>query len=227
MQKKGKKFDWNQKYEDSFKKWKTLLTSAPILRIADPNKDFIVCTNACNDGLGGVLTQEGYVIAYESRKLKIHEKNYATYDLELVAVIHALKMWHHHLIGRKFILMTNNKGLKYMLDQPTLNARWLAFLSEYDFEIQHIKGKENKVVDALSRNAKLNFIATINNYKTYLEEELEDGIGQDENYQKLQAKVRENLIESLSTRYNLNEKGLLLYKDRLYVPNVPKIKLLI
>ena len=62
--KKEKKFDWNQKCEDSFKKLKFLLTSAPILRIADPNKDFVVCTDTCNDGLGGVLTQEGHVIAY-------------------------------------------------------------------------------------------------------------------------------------------------------------------
>ena len=126
-----------------------------------------MCTNVCNDGLGGVLTQEGHVITYESRKLKIHENNYATYDLELVAVIDALKMWRHHLIGRKFVLMTDNKWLKYLLDQPNLNARqarWLAFLSEYDFEIQHIKCKENKVIDALSRNARLNFIAIIDTY---------------------------------------------------------------
>ena len=117
--------------------------------------------------------------------MKIHEKNYATYDLELVVVIHALKMWRHHLIKRKFTLMTDNKGLKYLLDQPNLNAkqaRWLAFLREYDFEIQHIKGKENKVVDALSRNAKLNFTAAISTYKTNLEEQLEEGIGQDESY---------------------------------------------
>ena len=76
------------------------------------------------------------MLSFESRKLKIHEKNYATYDLELVVVIHALKMWHHHRIGKKIILMTNNKGLKYLLAQPNLNARqarWLAFLSEYDF----------------------------------------------------------------------------------------------
>ena len=75
--------------------------------------------------------------------------------------------------------MTDNKGLKYLLDQPNLNARqarWLAFVSKYNFEIQHIKGKENKVVDALSRNAKLNFTATISTYKTDLEEQLEDGI---------------------------------------------------
>ena len=62
LQKKGKKFDWNQKCEDSFKRLKTLLTSAPILRIADPNKEFVVCTDAYNDGLGGFLTQEGHVI---------------------------------------------------------------------------------------------------------------------------------------------------------------------
>ena len=103
----------------------------------------------------------------------------------------------------------------------------LAFISEYDFEIQHIKGKENKVVDALSRNAKMNFTTTINTYTTNLEEQLKAWIKQNENYLKLQAKEKENLIESLSTRYSLNEKGLLLYKERIYVPNVPKIKLLI
>ena len=101
LQNKGKKFDWNQKCEESFKKLKTLLTSAPILRIADPNKEFAVCTDACNEGLGGVLTQEGHVIAYESRNLKVHENNYATYDMELPAVIHALKMWRHHLSHRR------------------------------------------------------------------------------------------------------------------------------
>ena len=128
--------------------------------------------------------------------MKVHEKNYATYDLELVAVIHALKMWRHHLIRRKFILMKDNKGLKYLLDQPNLNAkksRWLAFLSENGFEIKHVKGKKNKVADALSRHAKLNFIAAISTYKIDLEEHLEYGIEQDENDWKLRAGVRENL----------------------------------
>ena len=74
LQRKGKKFDWNQKCEERFKNLKTLLTSAPILRISDPNKGFVVCNDACNDGLGGVLTQEGHVIAYESRKLKIMKR---------------------------------------------------------------------------------------------------------------------------------------------------------
>ena len=174
-----------------------------------------MCIDACNDGLGGVLTQEGHVITYESRKLKNHEKNYATYDLELAAIIHALKMWRHHLIGRKFILMTDNKGLKYLLDQPNLNAwqaQWLAFLSEYDFEIQHIKGKENKVADALSRNAKLNFAIAINTYVSDLNEQLKEGVKQDEIYQKLQISAKEEPTESLIKGYNLNEMNFYYIK---------------
>ena len=92
--------------------------------------------------------------------------------------------------------MTNNKGLKYLLYQPNLNskqARWLAFLSEYDFEIQHIKGKENKVADALSRNARLNFATTISTYVSDIDEQLKEGVKQDEIYQKLQAKAKEIL----------------------------------
>ena len=145
-------------------------------------------------------------------------------------MIHSLKMCCHHLIEIKFTLMTDNKGSKYLLDWPNLNARkarWLDFLSEYDFEIQHIKGKENKVVDALIRNVRLNFMAAISTYTTYLEDQLEEGVKLDENYQKLQAKVAENVTKSLSIAYSLNENGLMLYKNRLYVPNVPKFKFLI
>ena len=83
----------------------------------------MVCTDSCGQGLGGVLMQDNHVICYESRKLKEHENNYATHDLELVAIVHVLKMWRHHLMGIIFELRTNHCGLKYLLDQPTLNAR--------------------------------------------------------------------------------------------------------
>jgi hypothetical protein len=133
---------------------KKLLTSAPILRISNPNEYFVVCTNACKEGLGGVLSQNGFVICYESRKLKEHERNYATHDLELEAIVHALKKWRHCLMGRRFELRTDHKGLKYLFDHTTLNvrkSRWLEFLCEDDFDIRHIKGNKNKVVDALRR----------------------------------------------------------------------------
>ena len=93
-------------------------------------------------------------MCYESRKLKEHEKNYATHDLKLAAIVHALKMWRHYLMGGRFELRTDHCGLKYLFDHPSLNARkatWLEFLCEFDIEIKHRKGKENKVGDALSK----------------------------------------------------------------------------
>jgi hypothetical protein len=83
LQRKGVKFVWSEKCEEIFQQLKHLLTSALILKITDPNKDFVVCTDACKEGLGGVLMQDGHVVSYESRKLKEHERNYVTHDLEL------------------------------------------------------------------------------------------------------------------------------------------------
>jgi hypothetical protein len=113
LQRKGKKFQWTEQCESSFQQLKQLLTSAPILRIADPSKDYVVCTDTCKEGLGGVLSQEGFVVFYESRKMKEHEKNYATHDLELAAVVHALRKWRHCLMGKKFELRTDHNSLKY------------------------------------------------------------------------------------------------------------------
>ena len=113
-----------------------------------------MCTNASKDGLGGVLTQYGHVSCYDSRNLKEHETNYAVHDMELLAFIHALKIWRHYLARKKCLLLTDNIGLKYVFDQKTLNAsqsRRLAFMSEYDFEIRHLKMKENIVGNYLSR----------------------------------------------------------------------------
>jgi hypothetical protein len=123
---------------------KEILTSAPIFKITDPNEDFFVCTDACKEGLDGVFSQRDHVACYESRKLKEYERNYATHDLELAVIVHALKMWRHYLMGKKFKLRRYNCGLKHLFGQATLNVRqtrWLEFLSEYDFEIKHIKGK--------------------------------------------------------------------------------------
>jgi hypothetical protein len=119
LQRKGVKFQWTLDCEKNFQHLKQLLTSSPILRIADPNEDFIVCTYACKEGLGGVLSQNGFVICYESRKLKEHERNYATHDLELAAIVHALRKWRHYLMGKRFEMRTNHNGLKYLFDQPT------------------------------------------------------------------------------------------------------------
>jgi hypothetical protein len=116
FQKKGTKFEWTLKCEKNFNLLKELLTSAPVLKISNPNEIFVVCTDACKEGLGGVLMQNGHVIGYEFRKLKEHERNYATHDLELSAIVHALRMWRHYLMEKKFELRTDHIGLKYIFE---------------------------------------------------------------------------------------------------------------
>jgi hypothetical protein len=101
--------------------------------------------------------------------LKEHENNYTTRDLELAAIIHALRKMRHYLMGRRFELRIDHIGLKYLFDQPTLNSRqiiWLEFLCEYDFDIKHIKGKENKVGDALNRRVHELHATDISMYRT-------------------------------------------------------------
>ncbi|GJW72642.1 putative reverse transcriptase domain-containing protein [Tanacetum coccineum] len=105
-------------------------------------------------GLGAVLMQREKVIAYASRQLKIHEKNYTTYDLELRVVVFALKIWRHYLYDTKCVVFTDHKSLQHILDQKELNMRqrrWLELLSDYDYEIRYNPGKANVVADALSQ----------------------------------------------------------------------------
>lgn len=185
LQKKGWVFKWTSECQRSFEKLKHLLTTAPILSIDDPNKDYMVCTDASKEGVGGVLMQEGRVIAYESRKLKEHEHKYYAYDLELAAVIHTLKMWRHYLMGRKFLLLTDHHSLTNYFNQPTLNtgqARWADLLSGFDFEIKHLKGKENHVADALSRKVQCLYEISSNKWKNPLFEMIKTTADQDAEY---------------------------------------------
>ena len=126
---------------------------ALIVRVADPYKYYIVCTDPSKEGFGGVLLLEGHVVCYKYRKSKYHEQNYVVHDFELAAVVHALKMWNHYLLGKQFLLLTDNTCVKNLFTRHGLNARkeiWMDFLSEFDFEVKHINGNENKVADALS-----------------------------------------------------------------------------
>ncbi|GKD48889.1 putative reverse transcriptase domain-containing protein, partial [Tanacetum coccineum] len=109
-------------------------------------------------GLGAVLMQREKVIAYVSRQLKIHEKNYTTHDLELGALVFVLKMWRHYLYGTKCVVFTDHKSLQHILDQKELNMRqrrWLELLSDYDYNIRYHLGKANVVADALSRKERI------------------------------------------------------------------------
>ena len=110
--KKDTKFKWTEECEASFQDLKKRLTTAPVLILPDIRKDFHVYCDASRLGLGGVFMQDGRVVSYASRQLRPHELNYATHDLELVAVVHALKTCRHFLIGNHCKVYTDHKSLK-------------------------------------------------------------------------------------------------------------------
>ncbi|GJV68112.1 putative reverse transcriptase domain-containing protein [Tanacetum coccineum] len=154
LESKNKKYEWGTEEDEAFQTLKQKLCSAPILALPEGTENFIVYCNASHKGYGDVLMQREKVIAYASRQLKKHEENYTTHDLELGAVVFALRLWRHYLYGTKCTVYTDHKSLQYILDQKELNMRqrrWIELLSDYDCEIRYHSGKANVVADALSR----------------------------------------------------------------------------
>ena len=154
LTKKDVKFVWDDDCKKAFVELKHRLTNAPILVVPNSDDPFTVYTDASRIGLGCVLMQNGQVIAYASRQLKPHEKNYPTHDLELAGVIFALKIWRCYLYGAKFELYTDHQSLKYLFTQRDLNLRqrrWVEYMEDYVFNLEYHPGKANVVADALSR----------------------------------------------------------------------------
>ena len=157
--KSNSKFEWNNHCEEAFQKLKQLLTTAPVLAQPDITQPFDVYCDASGIGLGCVLMQNGRVIAYASRQLRKHGEHYPTHDLELAAVVLALKIWRHYLLGNLVHIYSDHKSLKYIFTQPDLNMRqrrWLELIKDYDLEIHYHPGKANVVADALSRKVHCN-----------------------------------------------------------------------
>ncbi|WMV33463.1 hypothetical protein MTR67_026848 [Solanum verrucosum] len=150
---KKAKFEWTDECERSFQTLKDKLVSAPILSLLDGLKGFVVYCDASRVGLGCVLMQNGKVIAYASRQLKVHEKNYPTHDLELAAVVFALKIWRHYLYGVHVDVFTDHKSLQYVFTQKDLNLRqrrWLEFLKDYDMSVHYHPGQHEYTLDRSS-----------------------------------------------------------------------------
>ncbi|GJY59499.1 putative reverse transcriptase domain-containing protein [Tanacetum coccineum] len=144
--------------DEAFQLLKQKLCNAPILVLPEGTEDFMVYCDASLKGYGAVLMQREKVIAYASRQLKTHEENYTTYDLELGAVVFALRLWRHYLYRTKCVVFTDHKSLQYILNQKELNMRqrrWIELLSDYDCEIRYHLRKANVVADALSRKERI------------------------------------------------------------------------
>ncbi|GJT30594.1 putative reverse transcriptase domain-containing protein [Tanacetum coccineum] len=148
---KYKAFDWGEEQELTFQTLQDKLCNALVLALLDGPKDFVVYCDASGLGLGCVLMQRGKVIAYASRQLKIHEKNYMTHDLELRAVVFAFKIWRHYLYGKKYVIYIDYKSLQHIFIQKEMNMRqrhWIELFSDYDCEIRYHPGKANVVANA-------------------------------------------------------------------------------
>nr|GEX02278.1 putative reverse transcriptase domain-containing protein [Tanacetum cinerariifolium] len=154
---KNKPYVWGDNEEEPFQTLKLKLCSLPILSLPKGNEDFVVYCDASLKGFGAILMQREKVIAYTSRQLRKNEENYTTHDLELGAVLFALRLWRHYMYSTKCMVYTDHKSLQYILDQKELNMRqrrWIKFLSDYDCVIRYHPGKVNVIADALSRKDK-------------------------------------------------------------------------
>jgi hypothetical protein len=217
---KNKKYVWGDEQELAFQTLKEKLCDAPILTLPDGSEDFVVYCDASNQGLGCVLMQRGKVIAYASRQLKIHEKNYTTHDLELGAVVFALKCWRHYLYGTKSVIYTDHKSLQHIFDQKDLNMRqrrWMELLSDYDCEIKYHPGKANVVADALSRKER---------QRPRRVRAMMMTIGSDVRQQIVTAQIEalkeENVaaesLRGLDSQFEKKNNGGLYFIDRIWVP---------
>jgi hypothetical protein len=159
---KKKTWDWTEQCTESHRQLKEALMTAPILAMPDFNKMFIVQTDASYVGIGAVLSQqhtyEGELVdqpvCYVSRSLRKAEKNYAAYEIELLALVYAIKQYRQFIMGSKFIVQTDHRALQWLKKSRDLSgrlARWALLLQEYDFEVVYRKGKDNANADCLSR----------------------------------------------------------------------------
>jgi hypothetical protein len=244
---KGREFKWDEKCQESFDQLKERLMSPPVLVMLDLQKGFNIYCDACGQGLGCVLMQ-GHVIAYASRQLWKHELNYVTHDLELAAVVHALRIWRHYIMGTKCQVYTDHKSLKYIFTRKDLNLRqrrWLELIKDYDLEIHYHPGKVNLVADALSRKEhvhsavvaqlpdeivedfrrlNLGIVAhtegvTID-VEPILEQEIRKGQIGDAKIQE----IRDLITKGRGPEFMEDEQGTIWFKDRICVPEIESLR---
>jgi hypothetical protein len=243
---KNAKFVWSDKCQASFEELKKRLTTTPVLVLPDLSKKFSIYCDASRQGLGCVLMQEGRVVAYASRQLRKHELNYPTHDLELAAVVHALKIWRYYLIGNKSDIYTDHKSLKYIFTQSDLNLRqprWLELIKDYDIEIHYHLGKANVVADALSRKSYANEIQMLsmtnelcaefehlnlgivtNTMELVIEPTLEQEIYKGQLKDEKLKKIAEDIVIGKSPGFLLDDNEILWFGKRLCVPEDQAIR---
>ncbi|GKA86356.1 putative reverse transcriptase domain-containing protein, partial [Tanacetum coccineum] len=223
---KCKTFNWGEEQELEFQTLKDKLCNVPILALPDGLKDFVVYYDTSRIRLGYVLIQRGKVIAYASRQMKIHEKNYTTHDLELGAVVFTLKIWRHYLYGTKSVIYMNHKSLQHIFSLKELNMRhhrWIELFSDYDYEIRYHPGKANVVADALSRKERVK-PKRVRAMTMTLQSSIKDRILA---AQKEVVDEFAGLQKGLDKMIKQRSDGTLYYLDRIWVPLKGEVRTLI
>jgi hypothetical protein len=154
-------YEWEEACGEAFETLKGILVKAPVLKLPDFDKEFEIHSDASDFAIGGVLVQEGRLVAFESKKLSETERRWPTHEQELWAVIHCLKTWGHYIGSKDVVVWTDNVTLKYFATQPKLSSkqvRWQDTLALCNVDIRHKPGKENMVPDALSRKHQLRVV---------------------------------------------------------------------
>ncbi|KAJ0482269.1 putative nucleotidyltransferase, Ribonuclease H [Helianthus annuus] len=217
---KEKKFDWGIKQDEAFQILKDKLCNAPILALPEGTDDFVVYCDASRQGLGCVLMQSQKVIAYASRQLKVHEKNYTTHDLELGAVVFALKIWRHYLYGTKCTIFTDHKSLRHIFNQKELNMRqrrWVELLNDYDCEIKYHPGKANVVADALRRKERIKPIR-VRALEMIIQTDLSSRVRVAQQEALKERNLAEEYLRGMEKLLVPNKEGTLCFEKRIWVP---------
>ncbi|KAI3701724.1 hypothetical protein L6452_27011 [Arctium lappa] len=221
LTKKSAAFSWGKDQQKAFEELRRRLCEAPVLTLPEGMEDLVVYCDASHQGLGAVLMQRGKVIAYASRQLKPHEANYPTHDLELGAVVFALKIWRHYLYGVKCMIYTDHKSLKYLMDQQNLNMRqrrWLDVVKDYDCEILYHPGKANVVADALSRHPVGEPLRGLCQRLTVVAPLLEM-IGKAQEVAALDMNAKRERVSGEIPNFARDSRGLLARYGRIWVPS--------
>lgn len=213
-------FSWIKEATEAFMALKYALTNTPILALPNFSKVFSVETDASGTGLGAVLTQDGHPIAYYSQVLGVRNRLKSIYEKELMAIVLAVRKWRHYLMGRHFIIKTDQRSLKFLMEQREVGPKyqkWMYKLMGFDFEIHYKPGPTNKVADALSRRSDSNPELQVL-YSTWSLplEKLNEEIGDDPFIQQ----VKIDITEGNKSHFGYSvENNRFLYKGRLVIPH--------
>ncbi|KAL5796687.1 hypothetical protein ACOSQ2_001507 [Xanthoceras sorbifolium] len=228
-------FEWTDEAKLAFENLKRAMTQTPVLALPDFNKTFEVYTDASGEGIGAVLVQDKRPLTFISQALGPMKKAWSTYAREMLAVIHAVKVWRPYLMGRKFTIVTDQQALRHLLQQKIVTPEQQKFMVKllgFEYDIVYQPGKENKVADALSRKEGSPMmwtvyeeespgLAALSGAEWKIWDKIREAVKMDAKTQEICRKM-ENKDEGVE-RYKINN-GLVYYKSYLYVPDVPGLR---